>query len=310
MTAPATLKPGTLVRGSSYLYILLKRLLCYYVYMYRCFENLRGFPFLRLFAIVIAVLFLASLPLSAEDSQQMESGIGHEEIILNLTDLPAEESAHYAFLYGFQAILEKKCDGAFLAFTEHDEYVGGFLTEGAPDDFCVRISPDTITVSEPISRDLAMAMYSMLGDRTSLSNLMARQEEFLVGVIMFRPEEGMVVTPLWYAESENRLTDAAIAQGLNPEELYSIMETRGYDKDSLVASVEKGTDPSVIALDAMKIKRDAAAEEEKSFSLGVKTKIIQAILIRGGIIFVILLLYLIISAVSGKRHKDEEEDEE
>lgn len=278
--------------------------------MYRCFENLRVSPFLRLFATIVAVLISVSLPLYAEDSTQTESKSAHEEIILNLTDLPAEESAHYAFLYGFQAILEKKCDGAFLAFTASDEYVGGFLTEGAPDDFCVRISPDTITVSEPISRDLAMAMYSMLGDRMSLSNLMACQEDFLVGVIMFRPEEGMVVTPLWYAEAENRLSDAAIAQGLNPEELYSIMETRGYDKDSLVASVEKGTDPSVIALDAMKMKKDAATEESKDFSLSVKTKIIQAILICGGLILVILLLYLIISAVSGKRYKDEEEDEE
>ena len=193
------------------------------------------------FVTLLLVLFISLSPVWAEDTatgqDSVEANVAaatpHEEIILDLKDLPPQESAHYAFLYGYQAILEQKCDGAFLVFTGNNDYIGGYLTPKAPDDFCVRISPDTITVSEPVTRETALAMYSLLGDRMSMSNLMACEEPALIAVIMFRPEEGMVITPLWYAQSEKRLEDAAIAQGMNPEDMYAIMLELGYDKDSL-----------------------------------------------------------------------------
>ena len=246
-------------------------------------------PFVRLMALLL-VLFISLSPVWAEDAANGQSSIEadvaaatpHEELILDLKDLPPEESSHYAFLYGYQAILEQKCDGAFLVFTGDNDYIGGYLTPKAPDDFCVRISPDTITVSEPVTREMALAMYSLLGDRMSMSNLMACEEPALIAVIMFRPEEGMVITPLWYAQSEKRLEDAAIAQGMNPEDMYAIMLALGYDKDSLVASVEAGADPTDVTQDAMKYKKDAQTEKESSQSLERRADIVKGVIMLEG----------------------------
>lgn len=260
-------------------------------------------------AVLLLFIITASLPAYAEEEVPEAVITPHREIIVKLADMPADESEHYAFQYGFQAILEKKCDGAFLTLTEGGDYVGGFLTENAPDDFCVRISTDTLVVAEPIVKDLAMAMYGMLGDRMSISSLMNCSEEYVIGIIMFRPEEGMVVTPLWYAEAENLLKEASIAVGLNPDELYSIMAEQGYDRDSLVASVDKGVSATDIALDAVKIKKDnqTASAKEKSFFF--RSKIIRNILLLEGAGLVLLFLYLIISSVTGKRFKSEEEND-
>ena len=273
-------------------------------------------PFVRLMALLL-VLFISLSPVWAEDAANGQSSIKadvaaatpHEELILDLKDLPPEESSHYAFLYGYQAILEQKCDGAFLVFTGDNDYIGGYLTPKAPDDFCVRISPDTITVSEPVTREMALAMYSLLGDRMSMSNLMACEEPALIAVIMFRPEEGMVITPLWYAQSEKRLEDAAIAQGMNPEDMYAIMLALGYDKDSLVASVEAGVDPTDITQDAMKYKKDAQTEKESSQSLERRSDIVKGVIMLEGCFLLFMLIYFV-GRLFDRKHIDENQEDD
>ena len=269
------------------------------------------------FVTLLLVLFISLSPVWAEDAatgqDSVEANVAaatpHEEIILDLKDLPPQESAHYAFLYGYQAILEQKCDGAFLVFTGNNDYIGGYLTPKAPDDFCVRISPDTITVSEPVTRETALAMYSLLGDRMSMSNLMACEEPALIAVIMFRPEEGMVITPLWYAQSEKRLEEAAIAQGMNPEDMYAIMLELGYDKDSLVASVEAGVDPTDITQDAMKYKKDSQTEKESSLSLERRSNIVKGVLMLEGCFLLFLLIYFV-GRLFDRKHIDENQEDD
>lgn len=267
------------------------------------------------FLAVMMILAAVAVPAHAEDRETASVGDAvvstpHEEIIVNLNDLPPDESEHYAFLYGYQAIVENKCDGAFLAFTKDNDYVGGYLTPGAPDDFCVRISPDTITVSEPVTRETALAMYSLLGDRMSMSSLMVCEEPALVAVVMFRPEEGMTLSPLWYAQSEKRLEEAAIAQGMNPEDMYAIMLELGYDKDSLVASVEAGVDPTDITQDAMKIKKDKEYKEESSISLERRSAIVKITIALEGCFLLFLLFYFVSRLFVGKHNDGNEEDDQ
>lgn len=256
----------------------------------------------RFFLICSLLCFFPVMIIGANtDNSNLVVTLPHEEIILNLNDLPPEESSHYAFLFGYQAILEKKCNGAFLAFTEDNTYVGGFLTENAPDDFCTKISPNTICVSEPISKDTIMSMYSLLGDRMSLSSLMNRQENAFVGVVMFEVEENMVLTPLWYAQSEERLEKNAIALGLNPNDLYLIMAENGYDKDSLIASVESGISPSDIVKDALKIQNDIIHSEKNQKSNFIKNNTLKGTFFLGTIVIVLFLSFLIIFSIAQKK---------
>lgn len=266
----------------------------------------------KLNRIFLLSLLLCSLPViiwASSDTSNLTITLPHDEIILNLNDLPPEESSHYAFLFGYQAILEKKCNGAFLAFTEDNTYVGGFLTENAPDDFCTKISPNTICVSEPISKDTIMAMYSLLGDRMSLSSLMNRQESAFVGVVMFEVEDDMVLTPLWYAQSEERLEKNAIAHGLNPDDLYLIMAENGYDKDSLIASVESGISPSDIVKDALRIQNDINRSEKIEKTNVVRNNTLKGALFLGAIVVLLFLFVLIITSVTRRENSHNKKGE-
>ncbi len=251
-----------------------------------------------------------SLPLSA-----LTTSTGSENVAVKLENLSSDESMHYSFLYGYQAMLEGLCNGALLTFDKDDNYVTGYLTPSAPDDFCSRISAKTIAVAEPVTSETMSAMYTLFGDRFSLSTLMARDDEVYVAVIMFEPVDDMVVTPIWYAEAERKIKNEAVARGINPEDVFSLqLETNGLDKDTLVALVANGEKPSTIVSDAVSIQK-TRQEQEKTSPLqkaGVDSNSITQFVILGLIIFGALMLgYLVVKFFTkDTQPTPEDEDEE
>lgn len=251
--------------------------------------------------ITVFLFCLFMVPLFAEDTDTSSFVYpSHEETVINLTDMPVDESMHYAFLYGYQAILENLCNGALLSFDIHDNYIAGYLTPKAPDYFCVRISPKTITTVEPITKGALMAMYYLLGDRSSYSALMASEEEVFVACVMFEPVENMVVTPLWFNQSQTRLENAVTAQGLNIAEFYEIMLQQGYSKDSLVASVEKGTDPTSMAQDALRIKYSSSDSADRH---ALVMELVQILFSCIAITLIIVAIILVVNIIK-KKHGD------
>lgn len=228
------------------------------------FGNSFNGTFIRNFAALL-LLFTLAFPLYAESAtteyaplNDNKSYTGLETVTVDLSSLGAGENAHYAFLYGYQAMLQGKCKGALLTFDENMEYITGFLTPDAPDDFCTRLSSTTLAVAEPVMADTMSYMYELLGDRASLSILMNRENKAYNAVILFEPDENAVITPMWYSDAENRVKEVAVASGINPEEVYLYLSEDGLDKDTalaLVASDKSKADELVLS--ALKLKKEA-----------------------------------------------------
>lgn len=214
----------------------------------------------KIYYFTFFILFLVSLSpnLLADTIVDNVATLNDDEIIaVNLESMSTDESLHYAFMYGLQALIEDKCDGALLTFTPENEYIAGYLSPNAPDDFCSRISPNTIVVSEPFAREGLLYIYSVLGDRASMSTLMAIEEEYLVGTLLFRPTEDTILTPMWYAEIEKKIQNEAIARGINPSDVYLYLYQEGYSKDTVIASIAEG-DATVAntVTDAIKLQKN------------------------------------------------------
>lgn len=214
----------------------------------------------KIYNLTLVFLFLVSVsPSLLADAvvSDVTSLADDETVAVSLEDMSTDESLHYAFMYGLQAIIEDKCDGALLTFTSKNEYIAGYLTPNAPDDFCSRISPDTLVVSEPFTREGLLYIYSVLGDRQSMSTLMETEEEYLIGTLLFRPTDDTVLTPMWYAEIEKKIKGEAIARGINPSDVYLYLYQDGFDKDTVIASIAEG-DATVedTVTDAIKIQKN------------------------------------------------------
>lgn len=271
-----------------------------------------GFLLFRLFAVNAEDISENSLlPLSSQTSYT-----GQERVLVNLADLSEDESTHYAFLYGYQAMLQKRCNGALLTFDENDNYITGYLTPDAPDDFCTRLSAQTIVVCEPVTSDTMMYMYAVFGDRSSISILLDRKDKAYVAVIMFEPVDNMVLTPMWYSEAETKINNEAVARGINPEEVYTYHQENGFDKDTIVAFVADGyLDASTIVVDAIKLKN--ASKDISSFfeKLGVTSNslvqvIILAAIAGGALIFIYLIVRIFVKHTTPPFADDDDEIEE
>lgn len=257
-------------------------------------------------AFMISALAFASRLFAADAVSVLENATERDIVVLSLDALPPSESMHYSFMYGFQAVLEKKCNGALLTFTEDGEYVAGYLSPDAPDDFCTRIEPDTIATAEPLMRETLILMYQMLGDRSSVSLLLGRDEKAYAAVMMFLPEDGMVLTPMWYAEAENRINAEAVAHGINPEDVFSLLAEEGFSKDDLVASVAAGESPEQMILDALMIKKER--ENSKSrVSIGFFSALFFGLLIfASAAILIVAVIHLTTHKKGGNKSSEED----
>lgn len=225
----------------------------------------------------------------------------NDTVVVSLANLPLDESMHFAFMYGIQALLEEKCDAALLTFTTDNEYIAGYLSPNAPDDFCSRISPDTIVVSEPFTREGLLYVYSVIGDRSAISILTNIEDEYLVGVLLFKPYENMTLTPMWYANVENKIKNEAVARGINPDDVYLYLYQKGYSKDSIIASVANGdVNVSQVVVDAINIKDEYTKNTQKTFleklNLGT-SNVFKIVLIVVSIVLFCLFSYLLLSII-------------
>lgn len=272
----------------------------------------------------MALLFVFLFPVIAEDTSSNNlvplssesSYTGQERVLVNLSDLSEDESTHYAFLYGYQAMLQNRCNGALLTFDENNNYITGYLTPDAPDDFCTRLSAQTLVVCEPVTSDTMMYMYAVFGDRSSISILLDRKDKAYVAVIMFEPVENMVLTPMWYSEAETKINNEAVARGINPDEVYAYHETNGFDKDTIVAFVADGyIDAATIVVDAIKLKK--ASKDNSTFfeKLGINSNslvqvIILATIAFGALIFIYLIVRIFVKHTTPPLSEEEEDDTE
>lgn len=253
-------------------------------------------------AAVLFLLFAFLAPVYAESQDtnlvplsENESYTGDEKVTVTLSDLGSEESMHYAFLYGYQALLQERCNGAILTFDKDNNYVTGYLTPNAPDDFCTRLTASTLAVSEPVTSDTMMYMYAVIGDRSSQSILLDRDDKAYVAVIMFDSEDDMIITPMWYSEAETSIRKESVARGINTDEVYAYHLQNGFDKDTIVSLVANGNLTAAdVVLDAIKLKNEEKASRSIFEKLGVDSNVVLQVVILGALAFGILFfLYLV-----------------
>lgn len=273
---------------------------------------------LRSLAALIIILFLFA-PLHAEktpaDPDAENAAASPLEIVsLDLSEMEGQESADYAFVYGLTAMYQEKCRGAILTFDAKEEYIAGWLSPDAPDDFCTRISPTTLSVAEILPAAAMNYIYTLFGDRLSLSTLMNREDEAYVCVVMFEPDDDAVVAPAWLSDAENAIKNAAVAAGINPDEFFSILAENGTDKETALALVASGeSKASELALSVLKLRNEKKKNSSKgfleSFGLSASTvKLAAAGLVIG--VAAVLVLYIIVRLFTPKTVIEENTDTE
>lgn len=275
---------------------------------------------------VLALMLTLVIPLYAGDETTAGESIaldengsytGLETVEVDLSSLPVDESSHYAFLYGYQAMLQKKCRGALLTFDENMEYITGFLTADAPDDFCTRISPTTIAVAEPVLSEVMSYMYTLLGDRSSISILMGREDKAYNAIILFEPEEDVVLTPMWYSDAENLIKENAVASGINPDEVYQYLAEDGMDKDTIIALVASDKSKALeLVLSAVKLRNEAKKNASRGLlaAFGITDKTlytaIAGLVAVGAVVLIIYVLTRIFVHKPGNSDDNEEIEQE
>lgn len=268
---------------------------------------------LKCLAALIVVLALLA-PLYAEETPAVENpGTAEasplEIVSVDLSEMEGQESGDYAFVYGLTAMYQGKCKGAILTFDAKEEYIAGWLSPDAPDDFCTRISPTTLSVAEILPAAAMNYIYTLFGDRLSLSTLMTREDEAYVCVVMFEPDDNAVVAPAWLSDAENALNAAAVAAGINPDDFYAILEMDGMDKETVTALVASGeSTASELVLHVLKLRNEAKKKASKSFleSFGVDSgtvKLVAAGLVAGSAL--ILVIYVIVRLLTPKAVREE-----
>lgn len=185
-----------------------------------------------------------------------------QSVAIDLSEMDEQEQLAFMFLYGYEAILQKTCKGAFLALDADMNYIGGWRTAQTPEDFCTNIPVGVITTMQVLPMGVAKTMFLLLEDRETVAKLEGMKAEGIYGVCIFLPYEGMELESSAYNYGKRLLEAEAIRHGLEPEEFFAFMAGQGISEEIMVYTMYNNlATSSEIVLDAM----GRMQKEEKSF---------------------------------------------
>lgn len=252
-------------------------------------------------SISVVFILLATVLLFADEATLYDSEI----VTYDFANENPETINAMLFEYGYSALLENKCKGAVLYFGEGDKYLAGYSSSNAPLDYCSNIYPDTIVCSAAIPTKLAIVCSKLLNDTLSASALKIYPKDALIMVILFTPEENMVVEPYAYYMAKKNLEDTAFGCGINKNELYKTFVNLGVNEQQIVESIiKKEITSKDIITNILETKY-----ELKSNSSGLETyneKMIKMLIFISLTIFIIILsifVIYIISKISKKKNR-------
>lgn len=190
-----------------------------------------------------------------------------ESVAVDFSGMDSQEKAAFMFFYGYEAIMEKACKGAFLALDQESNFIGGWQTDQTPEDFCTNLPAGVIATSLVLQTDLAKAMFYLLEDKETVAKLDGMACSWVYVVCVFLPYEGMELQEPVYSCGKRLLEDEAVRHGLNPEEFFAFMQAQGISEESLVYTMYNGiASSSEIVLDAlgmMQTKKESAVANMK-----------------------------------------------
>jgi hypothetical protein len=210
-----------------------------------------------------------------------------ESVTVDLSGMDEQEKLAFMFFYGYEAIMQKACKGAFLALDPDMNYIGGWRTDQTPEDFCTNIPVGVITTMQVLPMGVAKTLFLLLGDRETVAKLEGLNYDGIYAVCMFLPYEGLELEAPAYNYGKRLLEDEAIRHGLNPEDFFAFMQKQGISEESLVYTMYSNTaTASEIVLDAlgmMQVKEESVLSNAKDVLLLVCAGCIGVMALIGGV---------------------------
>lgn len=200
-------------------------------------------------AFVLVLLFLMALTLLRP--------IGAEEAV-RLSDLDCELSDEFYMLTAVDLLAQGQAKGGLLCFDGEMNYIYGYSTAGTPEDFFTNVPPSTLTMGLVLPIRVIEALYLTLGDAASyavLEGLLLENKTALVAVVLCKVENDVILEDAVYNVARKQLEEASVANGLDPDEMYSLFGMKGIAQQELVGRVTKGESPSAIAIEALSIRK-------------------------------------------------------
>lgn len=228
-----------------------------------------------------------------------------ESVAVDLSGMDEQEKFAFMFYYGYEAIMQKSCKGAFLALDQDMNFIGGWQTDQTPDDFCTNIPGGTVATMQVLPIGLAKAMFYLLEDGETVARLEGMEKGIgIYAVCLFLPYEGMELEAPAYNYGKRLLEDEAIRHGLNPEDFFAFMQAQGVSEESLVYTMYNDiATASEIVLDAMGMMQ----EEKRSFIKSISDKLALACVLCFGVIVLVLLVLILHGKIVEKKLKKAEE---
>lgn len=175
-----------------------------------------------------------------------------DAVAVDVSDMDAEEQLAFMFFYGYEAIMEECCKGAFLAFDPDWNYIGGWRTDQTPEGFCTDVPTGTIATMQILPIGIAKTMFLLLGDRETVAKMVGLDCDGVYACCLFLPHENMVLEAPAYNYGRRLLDDEIVRHGLEPSEFYAFMENEGVTLDGMVYAMYADTaSASEIVLDGM-----------------------------------------------------------
>lgn len=175
-----------------------------------------------------------------------------DTIAVDVSDMDTDDQLAFMFFYGYEAILEECCKGAFLAFDPDWNYIGGWRTDQTPEGFCTDVPTGTIATMQILPIGIAKTMFLLLEDRETVAKMVGLDCDGVYVCCLFLPEDDMVVEAPAYNYGRRLLDDEIVRHGLEPSEFYAFMEGEGVTLDGMVYAMYGDTaTASEIVLDGM-----------------------------------------------------------
>jgi hypothetical protein len=229
-----------------------------------------------------------------------------EIVTVDLEEMDEEDRLAYLFFYGYEAIFQEACKGAFLALNPEDlDYIGGWRTEQTPEDFCTEIPVGTIATIQGLPMGVAKTMFALLNDKETVAKLDGLKYDSIYVVCMFLPVEDMVVENSAYNYAKRLLEKEVSRHGIEPSVFYEYMANKGISQESMVYTMYMNeATASEIVLDYLGM---VEAEKEHGTTLTKMHKTIGYVCLGSLGVLAILLIVLWLHNMLVKKKLEEAE---
>lgn len=236
---------------------------------------------------IISILLICVISLS--------SVFAADIISVPIEKMNEQELNDFFFQYGFEAIAQNLCKGAVLYFLPGDVYIAGKLSEQSPANYCVSVPAKTLGTCEIVPTPIAILYAEAMKDSLSVATLKGlTTNDSVLMVVMFTPEEGMVLEPNSYNLARLELEKKAITYGFRIPEFYKTLEAMGIDKEKAIMTIEKNLASSEdIIYDVLLYKTQSSNQVAPSENLTKKDILFITLLSNLGLVVIIMLIYIL-----------------